>query len=63
MTSLLRELTPAADPAFAFDDDHLSPGAGERPRDGETDDACADDETLNGFHPSTLCCKWSVLRR
>ena len=53
---------PRADPAFAFDDDHLPPGAGERPRDGEADDARADDQTLDQFHPSTLCSKWSVLR-
>ena len=53
---------PGPDPAFAFEDDHLPPCTGERPRDGEADDACADDKTLNGFHSSTLSAKWSVLR-
>jgi hypothetical protein len=38
---------PGPDPAFAFDDNHLPPNAGESPRDGQTDDPCADDETLN----------------
>jgi hypothetical protein len=52
-----------ANPTLAFDDDHLPPGPSERSRDGETDDACADDQTLDRFHPSTLCSEWNVLRR
>ena len=52
-----------ANPALAFDDDHFPPGPSERPRDGETDDARADDETLDQFHPSTLCSRRSVPRR
>ena len=48
---------PGPDPAFAFDDDHLPPRAGERARNGETNDAGADDETLNCFHSSTLSAK------
>ena len=39
-----------ADPAIGFDDDHLAPSASERPRDGKTDHARADDKALNQFH-------------
>ena len=52
-----------ANPALVFDDDHLPPGPSEGPRNGETDDTRADDETFDRFHPSTLCSEWSVLRR
>src|SRR3984885_15353318 len=45
---------PRANPALAFDDDDFAPGPSERSCDGETDDARADDKTLNRIHPSAL---------
>jgi hypothetical protein len=54
---------PGANPALAFEDDHFPSGPSQRSCDGETDEARADDQTLDRFHPSPLCSKWSVLRR
>ena len=42
---------PRADPGLFFDDDRLPPGPSERPRNGKTNDARADDETFDRFHP------------
>ena len=56
MTSLLRELTPRADPALAFDDDHFAPVPSERSCDGETDDPRADDEALDQFRFLSVPC-------
>jgi hypothetical protein len=50
-----------ANPAFAFDDGHLSPGPGERSRNGKTDNSRADNETLDRFHPSAFCSNRTVL--
>ena len=54
---------PRANPALAFDDDDFPPRPGERSRDREADDARADDQTLDQFHPSTPYCSWSITRR
>jgi hypothetical protein len=43
---------PRTSPALAFDDNHLPPRPGERPRNSKPDDARTEDETLNRFHPS-----------
>ncbi len=43
-----------ANPARFFDDNDFPAGPSEPPRDRETDHACADDQTLDRFHPSTL---------
>src|ERR1700729_756512 len=44
----------SANSALAFDHNDFAPGPSERSCDGETDDACADDKTLNRIHPSAL---------